>query len=131
MARFKADFIIQQLIELKGNVAMLAKKLGVSRTTIYNYVNRHPSVKRALNEARESMLDNVESQLYTKALAGNMTAIIFFLKTQGKRRGYTERIELAGKDGEPQVIKVIYGDGSKAKRTTPEAAADPEQSGEA
>lgn len=131
MARFKADFIIQQLIELKGNVAMLAKKLGVSRTTIYNYVNRHPSVKRALNEARESMLDNVESQLYTKALAGNMTAIIFFLKTQGKRRGYTERIELAGKDGEPQVIKVIYGDGSKAKGSTSEAAADPEQSSKA
>jgi hypothetical protein len=37
------------------------------------------------------MLDNVESALYTAALAGEAWAVCFFLKTQGKARGYVER----------------------------------------
>jgi hypothetical protein len=31
--------------------------------------------------------------------AGNVTAIIFYLKTQAKDRGYVERQELTGADG--------------------------------
>jgi hypothetical protein len=41
------------------------------------------------------MIDNVESVLYSKALAGEAWAVCFFLKTQAKHRGYVERQELA------------------------------------
>ncbi|PKM70616.1 MAG: PBSX family phage terminase large subunit, partial [Firmicutes bacterium HGW-Firmicutes-18] len=41
------------------------------------------------------MVDNVESVLYNKALEGDTTSVIFFLKTQGKGRGYVERQEVA------------------------------------
>jgi len=50
----------------------------------------------------------VESKLYSKALAGDTTSMIFFLKTQGKKRGYIERQEITGEDGNELVIKVIY-----------------------
>lgn len=99
MAKIKAKVLIAQIHEMKGNVATIAQRLGVSRTTIYNYINKMSSVKAALEEARETMLDNIESKLYSKALGGNMTAIIFFLKTQGKSRGYTERTEISGPEG--------------------------------
>jgi hypothetical protein len=54
------------------------------------------------------MLDNAETALYDDALNGNTTALIFFLKTQGKSRGYTERQELTGADGDVITIRVIY-----------------------
>lgn len=53
-----------------------------------------------VEDAREKMLDNVESALYQQALSGNTVAMIFFLKTQGKKRGWVERQEITGADGE-------------------------------
>ena len=61
--------------------------------------------------SREKMIDNVESKLYQKALEGEGWAVCFFLKTQGKRRGYIERQEHTGEDGREIVFRVKYADG--------------------
>jgi hypothetical protein len=45
------------------------------------------------------MVDVAESKLMAKIDAGDTTAIIFFLKTQGKGRGYVERQEVTGAEG--------------------------------
>lgn len=37
----------------------------------------------------------------TKHIGTDASAVIFFLKTKGKHRGYVERSELTGKDGAP------------------------------
>jgi hypothetical protein len=37
---------------------------------------------------------------------GNVAATIFYLKTQGKQRGYIERQEVTGADGAP-IIEII------------------------
>lgn len=72
------------------------------------------------NEAREKLVDLSESRLFTliqgvpkieidengeKRFAGwiekpSETAIIFTLKTRGKKRGYVERQEITGANGE-------------------------------
>lgn len=98
--RLTAEEVIAAIQECKGNVSSAAKKLGHSRYTIYKFMQSHPSVKAALDEARESMIDNVESVLYSKALAGEAWAVCFFLKTQAKGRGYIERSEITGRDGQ-------------------------------
>lgn len=91
---------IEPLIEPnKGNVAVIARKLGVSRGTILNRCNESPTLAQALTDARESMLDNAESMLYKKVLEGSTVELLFFLKTQGRNRGYVERQEVTGKDG--------------------------------
>lgn len=93
---------VEPLIEAKsGNIAAMARALGVSRGTIWNRINESTNLVKALADARETMIDNVESTLYAQARNGNTTAMIFFLKTQGRGRGYQERMELTGKDGEP------------------------------
>jgi hypothetical protein len=75
--------------EYKGNVAAIARKFGVSRGTIWNRVQESTTLRAAFEDARESMVDNAESSLYNKVLKGeDTTALIFFLKTQGRRRGY-------------------------------------------
>jgi len=94
----------------KGNVAAIARYLGVSRATIHSRMNDSATLKAAIVDAREEMLDNAESVLYDQALKGNTTALIFFLKTQGRGRGYVERMEHTGADGGAQVIRVQIGD---------------------
>jgi hypothetical protein len=79
--------------EYKGNIAAIARKLGVSRSTVWARCNESKTLMQALEDARESMIDNAESKLYSKILDGDMTAIIFFLKTQGARRGYSEKVD--------------------------------------
>jgi hypothetical protein len=97
-----------------GNVAAAARALGVSRQGLHGYIHKHPGCVAALVETRETAKDNVESVLYSKALAGEAWAVCFFLKTQAKDRGYTERQELTGKDGGPVTIRVVYDDDKAA-----------------
>lgn len=103
-----ADNVIKMIHEKSGNVSNVAKFFQLSRQTMHKYINDHPTVQAALEESREKMIDNVESALYSQALAGNTTAMIFFLKTRGKKRGYVERQEITGKDGNDVTIKVVY-----------------------
>ena len=46
-----------------------------------------------LDEVDESLIDFSESKLLEQINAGNLTAIIFHLKTKGKKRGYVESME--------------------------------------
>ena len=80
--------------EYKGNVAAIARKFGVSRNTIWKRVQESPNLRAAFEDARETMLDNAESKLYQKVLDGDTVSLIFFLKTQGRSRGYIEKQEV-------------------------------------
>lgn len=96
------------LTELSGNIAAVARKLGVSRGTIHNRIDESPVLRAKLEDARETMIDNAEGMLYKKIRDGDTVALIFFLKTQGRRRGYSERIEHTGGDGGPITVHVVY-----------------------
>jgi hypothetical protein len=95
-----AEKIIKALGETQGLLTMAAHKAGVSYTTVKRYATEFLSVKQAVVDAKEAMLDFAEGKLYMKIKAGDNTAIIFFLKTQGKARGYIERQEFANPIGE-------------------------------
>ncbi len=105
MAKITTDALIKLIDDTSGNLSVVARALNVNRSTVYRFMEKHPTVKQALDEAREKMIDNVESKLYSKALDGDTTAMIFFLKTQGKSRGYVERQEVTGADGKPVIVK--------------------------
>ncbi len=92
--------IIKAIKESSGLLTLAAKKANVGLTTIYRYVNDFPSVHQASLEAKEVMLDYAESKLYEKIKSGDNVAILFYLKTQGKARGYIERQEFANPEGE-------------------------------
>jgi hypothetical protein len=86
--------VAQQLRELHGNVAAVARACGVGRTAVCNFVRRRPQLQGVLKECREAMKDNAESALYRAVLAGEAWAVCFYLKTQAKDRGYVERAEI-------------------------------------
>lgn len=94
-----------------GNITNIAIRLGVTRQTVYSYMDRWATVKQAVEDAKDEMLDFAESKLFTLINSGNVTAIIFTLKTQGKGRGWVERTELAGVEDRDININVKYKDG--------------------
>lgn len=100
---FSIDTVKEALIKANGKVSEAAKKLGVSVPTVYNYIDRYPELKEIRQNAVEALIDLAESALEKKIKRGDTTAIIFTLKTQGKNRGYIERQEITGKDGQPVI----------------------------
>lgn len=82
-----------------GNISTACAKVGISRQTYYNWRDADPEFASVLLEIRESAIDLGESSLMELVKEKNVPAVIFFLKTIGKNRGYVERIETTGKDG--------------------------------
>ena len=107
MAREKkvlVEDVLSLVDEFKGNLAAIARKLGVGRTTVQRRCAESTQLTEALAAARETMLDNAESVLYSRVLEGHTAELLFFLKTQGYRRGYVERREITGADQGPLVV---------------------------
>ena len=103
--------LIQKIIELKGNLSAVARSFEISRSKIYERIENDKSgrLKKAVQEARDMSLDVAESMLQERMKESD-TLLIFYLKTQGKRRGYVERQERTGADGEPTKIVIEYAD---------------------
>lgn len=98
---YTAERAVMAIRGSKGFVTTIATRLGCSVATVYNLIKRFPTVAEALDHERETMLDFAESKLLKLIDAENVTAIIFFLKTQGKKRGYIEKQEV---DSHSEVI---------------------------
>ena len=94
-----AEQAIEAIQESGGFVTEVARRLGITRRHVYNLRDKYVTVAEALVDERERQLDHAELQLHKQIKAGNMTAIIFYLKTQGKQRGYVERQEVTGAGG--------------------------------
>jgi hypothetical protein len=109
--RYTAAQIIEALKATKGMVYLAADKLGCSHQTVYNYIERYPTVKAEWDAQNGKMGDTAELKLYQAVMNSEPWAVAFYLRTKGKSRGYTERQELTGADGGEVKIKVIYDDG--------------------
>lgn len=73
-----------------GLVSMIAKELKVHPETVRAWKS-NPKVAAAFIEAKESTLDIAENKLITNIKKRDNTALIFYLKCQGIRRGYIEK----------------------------------------
>jgi hypothetical protein len=93
-ARLTVDQIENALNAKAGNISEAAKAMGVSRSTFHRRISESPRLQEVLSDAREAMVDIAESALKREVLNGNIAAIIFTLKTQGKQRGYVEKLEI-------------------------------------
>jgi transposase-like protein len=97
MKRPSVETIKNTISQAMGNLTIVAKSLGVSRTAVFNWVQEY-ELKGIVEEARENRLDFVESALDN----------LIFLKTQGRSRGYSEKVDVehTGKDGEPLTLRI-------------------------
>jgi hypothetical protein len=84
--------MIEALKKTLGNVSAACQQLGMSRNTHYDYMKSDEEYKNEVDAISEMALDFVEGKLYESIKNGSDTAIIFYLKTKGAKRGYRETI---------------------------------------
>lgn len=76
-----------------GIVSYSCQQTGISRSCYYKWMESDPRFKEKAHEIEEETIDIVESKLLSAINNEDLTAIIFYLKTKGKKRGYVERVE--------------------------------------
>jgi hypothetical protein len=118
--------MLKAMKKYRGIVSHSLEAADVVRSTYYAWLKDDPEFKEDIEAINEGAIDFVESKLLDlidgateeviHPLSGEIvelrgkpdkTAAIFFLKTRGKHRGYVERQEITGKDGEKLVNIVI------------------------
>jgi len=90
-----------------GNVSTACRTVGISRATFYNWKNSDRKFSEAIGELDEYNLDFAETMLMKHIRDGDITTLIFFLKTKGRERGYVERVEATGANGTPLVAPPV------------------------
>lgn len=118
--------ILDELEKQKGIVSISCNNVGLPRSTFYSWLKEDEEFKALVDEIQDVAIDYVESKLFEKikgvAVSSKYdngegegavysqppsdTAIIFYLKTKGKKRGYVERNEFTGAEGDPLIPQI-------------------------
>lgn len=91
----------------KGNISNVCAALHMSRATFYEWLKGDEVFKASYDNEQEALIDHVESKLFDLIDRRDTTAIIFFLKTRAKARGYVERQEVTGANGGAIIAQFI------------------------
>lgn len=92
---------LEALKEHLGIVATACSACGMTRQTYYNWRHNDAEFKAAVDEITETQIDYVEDKLLNQIKNGNTTATIFYLKTKGKKRGYSEIYQAHEEEEQP------------------------------
>lgn len=86
----------------------IAKNMGISRRTYYNWQAKFPEIKKVTTLGKEHANFMVENALFKKAINGNVTAMIFWLKNNMRGKySDTQRTEMEEMLTQKQIEKVM------------------------
>ena len=72
-------------LEAGADMAIAAKIVGVSRQALYKRMQKYPKFRQQVEEAKAVADEIIVRSLYQAAKAGNVTAMIFWLKNRRAR----------------------------------------------
>ena len=78
--------ILEALEKSLGVVTTACKKVGIGRTTFYEWMKEDEEFRNQVDDIQNIALDYAESQLHKQIGEGSTSATIFYLKTKGKSR---------------------------------------------
>jgi hypothetical protein len=93
--------VLEALEKSLGVVTEALKSCNLSRTQFYKWMKDDSEFKENVEYLKNVAIDFAESQLYGLIAEKNPTAVIFYLKTKGKDRGYVERVENVNSQKDP------------------------------
>ena len=110
-ARNKAEFL-EIYAKLLCNVTKTCKAVGIERVTFYRWYENDAKFHQAVDDLENVRLDFAEDMLNIKMQQGDTAAIIYFLKTKGKHRGYVEKVI---QDVNVRTEQPLFGDYDESK----------------
>lgn len=108
--RLTKTLVKEALVETKGSVYLAAQSLDCSHTTIYRYIAENKELAELKEFYDEEATDIAVLKLREAIIDGDPWAVKFQLSTKGKNRGYVERQEVTGADGNDIVVKLSGDD---------------------
>ena len=102
----KKKAFVKAMGEVMGNITLACRAVGITRQTYYNWIDKDPEFRKECDSVNEEAIDFVENKLFSRINDNDTTAIIFYLKTKGKGRGYIEKqdIEMFGSVERPVIV---------------------------
>jgi len=96
-----------------GIITRTCKEVGITRETFYKWKKEDPVFSQAVEEQDEKTIDFVESELYKKIQEGSERSILFFMKYKGRKRGYTDSLDITSGGEKITEIRLIKVDRKK------------------
>lgn len=107
---FSAAQVAQALLDSRGRRHQAGRILGCSSRTIFNYIQRYPELAELSDDLKGQRVDEAELALDAAVAAGAPWAIILTLRTLGRDRGYTERLDHNHQFSGPLEVQIVqYG----------------------
>jgi hypothetical protein len=82
------DGVVAVLREECGSIFHTALALGITRSRLTNYMERHKPCMQAWKEAHDNLGDVAERKLHELIMAGDVRCILWYLATKHAHRGY-------------------------------------------
>jgi len=99
--------LLEALERSLGIVTPACKECNISRQTFYRWCNDDEDFKSKVDEINEMQGDFVENQLFKKIKEGSERSILFYMKYKGKKRGYSDSIDITSDGKSITEIKLI------------------------
>ena len=98
-----SDALVEKAIKGSyGNISFIARRIGVSRMTVYRRIYASPKLLELFEEETQTLVDNAESELMAlmnpatnEDARTRLEAVKFFLDRRGKSRGWGTQQEVA------------------------------------
>lgn len=113
--KYRPEQVAEAITKASGIIAAAARLMGTDRNTIRRYIDNHEIVKVAYDQANEVVMDEAEGRLISLLRDAehkdHFQALRFYLRTKARTRGYVERQEIAGVEGQPVTVNFVPADG--------------------
>lgn len=103
----KKRLLVQAMKDNLGIVSKATAIVGISRNQFYHYYNTDAVFRAEIDEIDEITLDFAESQLLKKIEEGSERSILFYMKYKGKKRGYTDSLDITTNGENVNNVSVI------------------------
>lgn len=107
--------MLEALKKSLGVVSTACNKTDTPRSTFYKWMDTDPEFAAEVKDIENIALDFSESKMFEAIQKGSENLIKFHLSRKGKNRGYVERQEITGMEGQPTHFQIEIIDSGSNK----------------